>query len=147
MKGTELSAHENLKITDTERMKRSQTGELVWPQTDIQLVDYLLRKLGMQSKINRGPRRGPVNPMPEGVGVFKFCMFKGKNNPVQALVDSGCDRWITDDGIPQNELVSCKLDAGPIPLSVASGMTINACAEWGSLMDHIKLSEVLLCRG
>ena len=72
--------------------------------------------------------------MPEGIGVFVFCMFKGKKNPVQAFIDSGCEGWVAEDGIPQNELVSYKLDAGPIPLRVASGMTINACAEWGSLI-------------
>ena len=88
----------------------------------------------MQSKINRGLRRGPVNPLPKGAGVFVFCMFKGKNNPVQVFIDSGCDGWVAEDGIPQRELVSCKLDAGPIPLSMASGITINACAEWGSLI-------------
>ena len=63
LKETEASAHKNLEITDT---------ELLWPHTDKQLADHLLRKLGMQSKINRGPRKGPVKPLPEGVGVFMF---------------------------------------------------------------------------
>ena len=75
-----------------------------------------------------------MNPMPEGVGVFVFCMFKEKKNPVQAFIDSGCDGWVAEDGISQNKLVSCKLAAGPIPLNMASGMTNNACAEWGSLI-------------
>ena len=81
-----------------------------------------------------GPKDGTVNPMPKGAGIFLFCMFNGKRNPIQAFIDSGCDGWIPEDGIPQDELLSCKFSTGPIPDSMASRITIKACAEWGSLI-------------
>ena len=41
---SETSTHESLKITEAERMKWSQTGELVWPQMDDQLADQISGK-------------------------------------------------------------------------------------------------------
>ena len=85
---SETSTQESLKITEAERMKWSQTSNLVWPQMDKQLVDHLSRKLEMQSKTDNGLRRGSVNPMPKGAGMFVFCIFKGKRNPIQTFIDT-----------------------------------------------------------
>ena len=35
------------------------------------------------------------------------------------------------DGIPENELRSCKLQNGPITIDVATGISVNATGEWG----------------
>ena len=107
---------------------------MAWPNSDHELANLLSKKLGTQSKVEINLKDGYVNPMPKGAGIFMFCIFKGKHNPVQTFIDMGCDRWIAKDGIPQKELVSCKLNDGPIPVSIASGKTIHACAEWGSLI-------------
>ena len=36
--------------------------------------------------------------------------------------------------VPEQELTSVKLRSGPIPCGVASGITVNAIAEWASLI-------------
>ena len=35
------------------------------------------------------------------------------------------------DGIPENELKSCKLQGGPITIDVATGIRVQATGEWG----------------
>ena len=50
------------------------------------------------------------------------------------FVDSGCNCWLAQEGIPEKEFISVKLTEGPIPLSVASGMTTYASAEYASLL-------------
>ena len=71
-----------------------------------------------------------VCPMPEGEVSFVFCKIKGKKNGIQAFVDSGCNCAIFKDGIPQEELISCKIQEGPIPIDVATGVVVNALGEW-----------------
>ena len=63
-----------------------------------------------------------------------LCVFQGKRGPVQALIDSGANCWLANDGIPQRELDSRMLMKGPIPLGVAGGIQVNATAEWASLL-------------
>ena len=50
---------------------------------------------------------------------------------MQVFIDPGCNCSILKDGIPQNEFTSTKLRSGPIGLDVATGITVNASAEWG----------------
>ena len=50
------------------------------------------------------------------------------------FIDSGCNFWLAEEGIPETELKSCKLADGPIPMGVAGGQTMNASAEWASLL-------------
>ena len=75
-----------------------------------------------------------IRPIPEGEPVFIFSVFKGLNGPVMVFIDSGCNFWLAEEGIPQTELKSCKLADGPIPMGVAGGITVNASAEWASLL-------------
>ena len=38
------------------------------------------------------------------------------------------------EGVPEGELVSVKMRSGPIPCGVAGGISVNAKAEWASLI-------------
>ena len=73
-----------------------------------------------------------VSPMPEGEVSFIFAMIKGKNRGIQTFIDSGCNCAIFRDGVPQTELNSCKLQDGPIPIDIATGVSVNALGEWAS---------------
>ena len=63
-----------------------------------------------------------------------FCVVQGLCNPVMTFLDSGCNCWLAEEGIPESEFISVKLSDGPIPLSVASGITTYASAEYASLL-------------
>ena len=75
-----------------------------------------------------------VHKIPHGEPVFVFCVIQGLSNPVMAFIDSGANCWLAQEGIPENEFISVKLSEGPIPLSVASGITTYANAEYASLL-------------
>merc|ERR1719233_2342392 len=74
------------------------------------------------------------NPFLRGEPVFIMNVFKGATRPITAFIDSGCNCWVAKKGIPENELFSCKLSSGPIPMGVASAITVKAEAEWASLL-------------
>ena len=61
-------------------------------------------------------------------------VFRRATRPICAFIDSGCNCWVAKSGIPENELYSCKLNSGPIPMGVASAITVEADAEWASLL-------------
>ena len=70
-----------------------------------------------------------VSPMPEGDVSFIFCKIKGIKSSIQAFFDSGCNCAIFRDGVPQQQLTSLKLRDGPIPIDVATGVTVHALGE------------------
>ena len=105
-----------------------QSGEAAKMMSNDEVANMFTNDMKMISK------EASVHPIPKGEPVFIFCIFKGKNGPVQAFIDSGANCWLALDGIPQNELVSAKMNDGPIELGVASGMTVYAKAEWASLL-------------
>ena len=76
-----------------------------------------------------------VQKIPSGEPVFIFCVIQGLSNPVMAFIDSGANCWLAQEGIPEKEFISVKLSDGPIPLSVASGITAYASAEYASLLQ------------
>ena len=53
-----------------------------------------------------------VHLIPKGAPVFIFCLFKGRKNNVQALIDSSANCWLAKEGIPHEELMSIKLRGG-----------------------------------
>ena len=75
-----------------------------------------------------------VQKIPSGEPVFIFCVIQGLSNPVMTFIDSGANCWLAQEGIPEKEFISVKLSDGPIPLSVASGITAYASAEYASLL-------------
>ena len=77
-----------------------------------------------------GVNHPKVDPVPQGEVAFIFCKVKGKKNAVQVFIDPGCNCAIAKDGIPQQEFTSCKLRSGPIGIDVATGIQVNAEAEW-----------------
>ena len=105
-----------------------QKGVLCRMMDDEELVEFFTADL------KRKKVESPVLPIPPGEPVFVFCPFQGKTRTVMTLIDSGANCWLSLDGIPQKELHSVMLVKGPIPLGVASGMTVNAKAEWASLI-------------
>ena len=106
-----------------------QKGELCNPMNDEQLVKFFEDDL---KKVSKTPP--DVRAVPEGEPIFIMCVFKGVNGPVLAFIDHGCNCWVANEGIPETKLVSCKLQDGPIPMGVASGLTVYASAEWASLL-------------
>ena len=64
-----------------------------------------------------------------------LCVFKGNRGPVISFIDHGCNFWLAEEGVPESELVSCKLRDGPIPMGVTSGVTVDAAAEWAALLS------------
>ena len=82
---------------------------------------YDMRKLKLDAKLHK---------VPEGEAVFIFCLIEGLTRPVMCFVDSGANCWLARDGVPEKEFISVKLRDGPIPLSVASGITAYAKAEY-----------------
>ena len=84
-----------------------------------------MRKISSNAKVQK---------IPQGEPVFIFCVIQGLNGPVMSFIDGGCNCWLAQEGIPEKEFISVKLTDGPIPLSVASGMTAYASAEYASLL-------------
>lgn len=44
---------------------------------------------------------GKVHPIPKGDPVFMFCVFQGKQSPIQTFIDSGANCWLAQEGIPE----------------------------------------------
>ena len=84
-----------------------------------------MRKLRSKSKIHK---------IPDGEAVFILTVVKGRVGPVMCFLDNGANCWIAQEGIPEREFISVKLDHGPIPLSVAGGNTTYASGEYASLL-------------
>ena len=122
-----------IKATETNKKDKPtrdmlQKGEASKSMTDDEIVEFFTQDMiKKQQDIS-------IQPIPKGEPVFIFCIFQGKQGPVQAFIDSGANCWLALDGVPQNELTSVKIEDGPIPLGVASGMTAYATAEWASLI-------------
>ena len=106
--------------------KKLQKGDISCLFSNDQLTELFINDLKKEGVKN--PR---VDPMPEGEVAFIFCMIKGKKSDVQVFIDPGCNCAIMKDGIPQQEFDSCKLQNGPIQIDVATGISVNAEAEWG----------------
>ena len=115
-------------VTPQERAKL-QEGKMDLQMSDDELVDFFNEDLKKTMKTTP-----EVRPIPKGDAVFIFCVFKGKKGPVQAFIDHGCNCWVAEEGIPETELVACKLQNGPFPMGVASGVTVYASAEWAGLI-------------
>lgn len=115
-------------VTPQQRVKL-QEGKMDLQMSDDELVEFFNEDLKKTMKTTP-----EVRPIPEGDAVFIFCVFKGKKGPVQAFIDHGCNCWVAEEGIPETELVACKLQDGPFPMGVASGVTVYANAEWAGLI-------------
>ena len=119
-------------VVSKEERRKLQTGKSHLHLTDDQLVPFFEEDM---AKISKG--KPDVRPIPEGEPIFIMTVFKGRSRPVLAFIDSGCNCWVSAEGIPENELVACKLSEGPIPMGVASGITVNASAEWAALLPLV----------
>ena len=121
----------SIPISDISKQEREslQLGKISRPMNDNDLVEFFEEDV---KKISSN--KPDVRSVPEGEPVFIMNVFKGKTRPICAFIDSGCNCWVSRSGIPEHELVSCKLRSGPIPMGVASAITVNADAEWASLL-------------
>ena len=108
--------------------KMLQEGNLQRMMNDDELVEFFTADM-RKKKLDK-----TIHPIPPGDPVFIFCVFQGKQGPVQVFIDSGANCWLSLDGIPQNQMDSVMLDNGPIPIGVAGDMTVYAKAEWASLI-------------
>ena len=116
------------KISNQER-DMLQRGASERMMTDSEIAEYF-ETGSEQVNVNKPD----IRPIPEGEPVFIMNIFQGKTRPVLAFIDGGCNCWVAKQGIPETELVSVKMKSGPIPVGVASGMTVYASAEWASLI-------------
>ena len=111
------------------RFQDLQTGEVAKNMNNKDLHEFYK---------NRSKREGSdvsrILQIPEGETLFVFCIIRGKTRGLRAFLDNGCNSWLVKDGVPQNELTSTKLRDGPINLGVAGGHTVQALAEWSSLL-------------
>ena len=115
------------KISEKERGKL-QVGKMSRPMDENECLDFFKEDM-LKSNENTD-----VKPIPEGDPMFIMCVFKGKTRPITSFIDGGCNCWVAREGIPENELRSCKLSDGPISMGVAGGLTVEASAEWVSLL-------------
>ena len=135
-KGTEgdLEQHWNsFKANRNPITKTFDRDELQTGQSSVMMSDDEIHKYFSEDMRIRGDT-SPIHPIPKGDPVFIFCIFQGKKGPIQTLIDSGANCWLSVDMIPQLELESMKMMDGPIPIGVASGMTVSANAEWASML-------------
>ena len=105
-----------------------QSGESAMNMSDDKIYEFFssdMRKIQGNAKVHK---------IPQGEPVFIFCVVQGLQNSIMAFIDSGANCFLSQEGIPENELISVKLQDGPIPLSVASGMTTYASPEYASLL-------------
>ena len=112
----------------TKSRESLQSGEASLMMDDDELFEFFthdMRKLQSNAKVMK---------IPQGEPVFIFCVIQGLTSPVMTFIDSGANCWLSQEGIPEKEFISVKLSDGPIPLSVASGMTTYASAEYASLL-------------
>ena len=93
-----------------------------------------LTKLFKKDLKQEGVKNAKLSAVPEGEVSFIFCKMMGKESEIQAFIDPGCNCAVMRDGIPQRELKSVKLRDGPIPIDVATGISVNAKAEWASVL-------------
>ena len=123
-----LTGYVSGKISD-EEIEDLQTGHRAKNMPDSELADYFKKSL-----VKKGVSKPIVTPYPTGQCVFLFCLIEGKNRPIQAFLDSGCNTMLSRQGVPETELVSAKLLKGPIPISVAGGGEIFASGLWATLL-------------
>ena len=123
-----LTGHFSGEISDGE-IEDLQTGHKSKNMPDSELADYFKKSL-----VKKGVSKPIVKPYPAGQCVFLFCLIEGKNRPIQAFLDSGCNTMLSRQGVPETELVSAKLMKGPIPISVAGGGEIFASGLWATLL-------------
>ena len=116
--------HPNTTDLSKNARNKLQLGKNSASFTNDQLRDLFAKDLKIPQDL--------VCPMPEGEVSFVFCKIKGKKNGIQAFVDSGCNCAIFKDGIPRADLISYKIQEGPIPIDVATGVVVNALGEWAS---------------
>ena len=75
-----------------------------------------------------------VHPIPAGDGIFMFTVMPSiEGDPLQVFMDTGANSFLMRDGI-EKKLVTIKAAHGPIPMSVAGGLQINASGEYGALI-------------
>ena len=116
------------KITRAEREKLQKGSAERW-MTDQEVSEFF--EIGLKQSSGNQP---DVRPIPEGESIFIMNVFKGKTRPIVAFIDGGCNCWVAKEGVPEEQLISVKMRSGPIPCGVASGLSVNAKAEWASLI-------------
>ena len=116
-------------IGNNSHRSKLQNGDAHKHMDDEELITFFTEDMKKVTK-----SKPDIRPIPEGEPVFIFSVFKGLNGPVMVFIDSGCNFWLAEEGIPETEMKSCKLSDGPIPMGVAGGLTVNASAEWASLL-------------
>ena len=94
---------------------------------------WKIRKFFANDLAKEGTNKVVIN-VPDGDVTFIFCKIKGRNSEVQAFIDGGCNCAIARDGIPLNELRSCKFRYGPISIDVATDQNAYANGEWGFVL-------------
>ena len=107
-----------------------QKGEIAMDMSDDELIPFFKNDL----KKSPGGSQPNVREIPDGDVMFTMCVFQGKTRPVLAFMDSGCNVWVANEEVPAKELRAVKLKQGPIGMGVASGITIQASAEWAALI-------------
>ena len=105
-----------------------QSGESAQMMDDDQIHDFFT------SDMRRIKSKAKVHKIPDGDAVFILTVVKGRQGPVMTFVDCGANVWLAEEGIPEREFISVKLDHGPIPLSVAGGNVTYASGEYASLL-------------
>ena len=121
------------------RFEDLQTGEVAKNMDNKQLYDFFCKRENMS-----GNDMDKVLGIPEGETLFIFCIIKGRTRSLRAFMDCGCSSWLVRNGVPENELKSVKLRDGPVPMFVAGGHTVNATAEWASLLPlNNGLSQII----
>ena len=111
------------------RINDLQSGAVSKQMSDHEIKDWFQ----MREKRDGGDI-SQIMRIPEGETMFMFCVVKGKTRGLTAFLDNGCSGWLVKDGVPEKELKSVKLRDGPIPMGVAGGHTVDATAEWASLI-------------
>ena len=115
----------NFPPIEREALQLGDSAQMMSDDEVYELFTHDMRKMNTDPKIHR---------IPAGEPVFIFCLVQGFTKPVMCFVDSGANCWLAKEGIPEKEFLSAKLCDGPIPLSVASGITAYAKAEYASML-------------
>ena len=105
-----------------------QSGESAQMMSDDEIHEFFT------GDMRRIKSKSTVHKIPEGDAVFILTIVKGRSGPVMTFVDSGANCWLSEEGVPEREFISVKLDHGPIPLSVAGGNVAYASGEYASLL-------------
>ena len=64
-------------------------------------------------------------------------LVEGKTRPLLVFVDSGCNCMVTREGVAEDELISAKLQDGPLPIGVAGGNEVHASGLWACLLPLV----------